>query len=45
MNITVITTTISFTAAVPPVAWLMTLPAPLSRPPVSMMKKQTANTI
>ena len=31
-------TTISLTATVPPVAWLMTLPAPFSMLPVLMMK-------
>ena len=40
---TVIAITISFTPAVPPVAWLITLPAPLSRLPVSMMKNNSAN--
>ena len=45
MNITVIATTISFTPTAPPVAWLITLPAPLSMLPVLMMKKHTAKTM
>ena len=32
-------------ADTPPVAWLMTLPAPFSMLPMLMMKKQSANTI
>ena len=45
MNITVIATTISFVPTPPPVAWLITLPAPFSMLPMLMMKKQTANTM
>ena len=45
MNMTVIATTISFAPTPPPVAWLMTLPAPFSMLPVLMMKKHSAKTM
>ena len=45
MNITVIATTISLTPTPPPVAWLITLPAPFSMLPVLMMKKHSAKTM
>jgi hypothetical protein len=38
MNMTVIATTISLTPTPPPVAWLMTLPAPLSMLPMLITK-------